>query len=78
MAPFKKRTESDAEEAARAAAHDAELKAAGKPAKREVHAFRQIPPYPMDEELARRIAMRAYGDADNDGEPDIPAAQFPG
>ena len=36
------------------------------------------PPYEMDEELARRIAMRAYVDEDHDGEPDIPAAQFPG
>jgi hypothetical protein len=46
--------------------------------KREVHAFRQVPPYEMNEELAERIAMRAYGDQDHDGRPDIPAAPFPG
>ena len=46
--------------------------------KREAHAFRQVPPYPIDEELAERIAMRAYGDADHDGKPDIPARPFPG
>jgi hypothetical protein len=32
----------------------------------------------MNEELADRIAMRAYGDQDHDGKPDIPAAPFPG
>lgn len=46
--------------------------------KREVHAFRQVPPYEMNEELAERIAMRAYGDRDHDGRADIPAAPFPG
>jgi hypothetical protein len=51
--------------------------AKGRP-KREVRAFRQVPPYEMNEELAERIAMRAYGDQDHDGRPDIPAAPFPG
>lgn len=46
--------------------------------KREVHAFRQVPPYEVNEELAERIAMRAYGDRDHDGKADIPAAPFPG
>ena len=68
MSLFKKRKDAE---------NEAGAEAPEKP-KREVHAFRQIPPYEMDEELARRIAMRAYGDDDHDGEPDIPAAQFPG
>lgn len=46
--------------------------------KREVHAFNQVPPWEMNEELADRIAMRAYGDEDKDGKPDIPARPFPG
>ncbi|GHG42797.1 hypothetical protein GCM10012320_06240 [Sinomonas cellulolyticus] len=46
--------------------------------KREAHAFNQVPPWEMNEELAERIAMRAYGDKDHDGKPDIPAAPFPG
>lgn len=46
--------------------------------KREPRPFNQVPPYEMNEELAERIAMRAYGDADHDGKPDIPARPFPG
>jgi hypothetical protein len=77
MSLFKKRTDSEAE--ARAAAEPGPAAAAQrKPGKREVHAFRQVPPYEMNEELAERIAMRAYGDDDHDGKPDIPARPFPG
>ncbi|WP_235780086.1 hypothetical protein [Sinomonas notoginsengisoli] len=52
--------------------------AATRKPKREAHAFRQVPPWEMNEELAERIAMRAYGDEDHDGKPDIPARPFPG
>jgi hypothetical protein len=82
MSLFKKRTDSEevpeAAASSEAPASETTAEARQKPGKREVHAFRQVPPYEMNEELARRIAMRAYGDADHDGEPDIPAAQFPG
>ncbi|WP_175637423.1 hypothetical protein [Sinomonas mesophila] len=78
MSLFKKRKDAEPEAKAEAGAEAEEGAEAPAKPKREVHAFRQIPPYEMDEELARRIAMRAYGDDDHDGEPDIPAAQFPG
>lgn len=78
MSLFKKRKDSEPETAEAGAAAEAGATEPPAKPKREVHAFRQIPPYEMDEELARRIAMRAYGDDDHDGEPDIPAAQFPG
>ncbi|MDQ4502994.1 hypothetical protein [Sinomonas sp. ASV322] len=49
-----------------------------KPTRREIRAFRDVLPYEMDEKIARRIAMRAYGDDNHDGEPDIPRTLFPG
>lgn len=70
-----KAEESTAEAAA--AAEPKTEKAARKP-KREAHPFNQVPPWEMNEELADRIAMRAYGDKDKDGKPDIPASPFPG
>ncbi|ASN50932.1 MULTISPECIES: hypothetical protein [Sinomonas] len=77
MSLFKKRTDSD-HEAQPVSETGATAEARQKPGKREVHAFRQVPPYEMNEELAERIAMRAYGDGDHDGKADIPAAPFPG
>ena len=31
-----------------------------------------------DESKAERLAMRAYGDSDHDGRPDVPNVPFPG
>ncbi|WP_369046370.1 hypothetical protein [Sinomonas sp. P10A9] len=82
MGLFKKHEE-PAETAGESAAEHAESRPAktapeARKPKREAHAFRQVPPYPINEELADRIAMRAYGDEDHDGQPDIPARPFPG
>lgn len=71
MGLFKKHEEPAAE------SEDEHKKTPRKP-KREAHAFNQVPPWEMNEELADRIAMRAYGDKDEDGKPDIPVAPFPG
>ncbi|MEE1621872.1 hypothetical protein ACQ7DA_09840 [Zafaria sp. J156] len=34
--------------------------------------------YRINEELANRLAMRAYGDANHDGKPDIPRVPYGG
>lgn len=37
-----------------------------------------VVPIRGDEKLADDLAMRAYGDKDHDGKPDVPNVQFPG
>ncbi|GER22796.1 hypothetical protein NCCP1664_12930 [Zafaria cholistanensis] len=37
-----------------------------------------VVPIRGDEKLADELAMKAYGDKDHDGKPDVPNVQFPG
>lgn len=41
-------------------------------------AYPPIVPYKINEDLANKLALRAYGDADHDGRPDIPRMPLSG
>lgn len=54
----------------------------GKESRKQKHpkgaVYEGVVPIQGDEELADELAMRAYGDKDHDGKPDVPNVQFPG